>query len=142
MSALIAFLGLRGTVVAGVLGAALVASVAFGGWQYVRAETEELGRQKAVTAKENIQGDLIVCTRANESAAFAEEARRKMAEANTRVYMAALDNAREAAERARRDKAEAERLIEQWRKTWGDRTANCAAALQTLDTACPELERY
>lgn len=142
IAALVAFLGVRGTVVAGLLAALLLAVGGWGGWQWFRAEAAVLGQQRALTAKENAQGDLIVCTRANESAAFAEEARRRMAEANAAALTAALDRAREAVAKAERERAASDRLLAEWRKTWGDKSATCAAALQTLDTACPELRRY
>lgn len=142
MSAIVAFLGLRGTVVAGILGALTLAAGGFGGYQYLRAEAAVIAKDKAVNARDASENSLATCIAANESAAFAEQARKAMAEANTRVYMAALDNAREAAEKARRDKAYVDGLLAEWRKTWGDKTPTCAAALQTLDNACPELRTY
>jgi hypothetical protein len=142
MSALVAFLGMRGAIVAAVLGACLAIMTGVAGWQWFRAEAAIVARGGAENAKGEAENSLAVCVRANESAAAAEDARKRMAEENTRVYMAALDNAREAAEKARRDKAYAESLLSEWRATWGGKTPTCAAALATLDNACKELEAY
>lgn len=142
MTALIAFLGARGTVVAGLLTALLLAVGGWGGWQWFRAERAAVAEGMAKSSEALANTGLTTCLQANASAAFAEEARRRMAEANAAALTAALDRAREAVAKAERERAASDRLLAEWRKTWGDKSATCAAALQTLDTACPELRRY
>lgn len=137
-----AFLGVRGTIVAGVLGALLVAASGTAVWQYLRAETADAARQRAYTARDNAKNELIVCTNANESIQFVEAARAKFAAANAEAYRTAAAESRAALIQAEREKAASDALLREWKKTWGDRSAQCTAALQTLDTACPELRRY
>lgn len=142
IAALVAFLGVRGTVVAGILGALLLAASGAAGWQWVRAERAVVAAGLAKSSEALANTGLTTCLQANASATFAEDARRRMAAANAEALTAALDRARAAVADARRERAASERLLAEWRKTWGGKSPTCAAALQTLDTACPELRRY
>jgi hypothetical protein len=142
MTVLIAFLGVRGTVVAGLLTALLLAVGGWGGWQWLRAERAVVAEGMAKSAEALANTGLTTCLQANESATFTEDARRRMAAANAEALAAALERARGAVAEARKQREASDRLLAEWRKTWGDKSATCAAALQTLDTACPELRRY
>ncbi len=142
MTALLAFLGVRGTIVAGVLTALLLAASGVAGWQYVRAEAAIIAERTAKADARDAGADLASCVKVNESAVALERARARAAEDNARAHKAALERAREALARAEREKAVLDRAMDQWRDLWGQRSHSCAAALTALDSACPELGRY
>ncbi len=142
MTAILAFLGLRGTIVAGGLTALLLAASGVAGWQYVRAEAAIIAERTAKADARDAEADLAACVAANESAVALERARARTAEANAKAHKAALERAREALARAERERAALDRAINQWRDLWGQRSQSCAAALTALDSACPELGRF
>jgi len=122
---IVAFLGIRGTVVAAVaLALALVAGV----------QTVRLWKLQAETATE--AGQLQACRDANAgfSAALksAEDARRQAEEQRRRQAeqaAKALNEAKEAAEQAEQDLAD-------FKRRWGRRPASCAVALTQMEAAC------
>ena len=142
MNLLIAFFGLRGAIAVAILSVLLLGACGSAGWFWFESKAAIISRDNAVNARNTASNDLAVCLGANASASAAEEARAKLAIEAARVYHAALENARLAVERARADKAAAEAELAEWRSVWGDKTPQCAAALNTLNDACPELQRY
>lgn len=142
MSVVVAFLGLRGTIVAGILTALLLAASGIAGWQYVRAERAVLAEGRAENAQAAAEAGLRTCEQANASAVAAENARRSVAAENAKALAAALDRARDAVAAAAAGRQRAEADLREWRRIFGSRGPGCTAALNALDTACPEVESY
>lgn len=142
MSAIIAFLGLRGTVVAGILTALLLAASGAAAWQFVRAEAAVLAERNAKADRRDAEADLKECEGANASIQFVEEARARFAAANEVAYREAAKRSAEALAAAERRRAEAARELAEWRRAWGTKSPTCAAALAATDKACPELGDY
>lgn len=125
MSAVVAFLGVRGTVVAGV---ALVLAVAAG------VQTVRLWKLQAETADAAAQ--LVAAQGANrgwQAIADAAERERQAAEAARRRQ---AEQAAEAVAQAQRAAAKAERDLADFRARWGRKPASCAVALTQMEAAC------
>lgn len=146
MSFLIAFFGMRGAIGVAILsGLLLLSTLTLGGaagWFWFESKAAIIARDNAVNASNSAANDLAACLGANASAAAAERARAALAVESARVYHAALENARKAVEAARAGRAAAEAELATWRREWGEKTPQCAAALNNLNDACPELQRY
>lgn len=125
MNPLIAFLGVRGTVVA----AFALAFAAAAGIQTVR-----LWKLQAETAQ--AAGQLQACRDANAGHAAALKAlenARKAAEAERQRQ---AEQAAKALDEAKKVKADAERELADFRARWGRRPASCAIALTQMEDAC------
>lgn len=125
MSAIVAFLGVRGTVAAGLaLVLALVAGVQTARLWHLQAETADDAAELAAARDAN---------RAWQAVAEAAETERQKADAALKAQAEQAAAALAAAERA---KAEAERDLADFRARWGRRPASCAIALTQMEAAC------
>jgi hypothetical protein len=125
MSGIVAFLGVRGTVVAGI---ALVLALTAG------VQTARLWRLQAESADAAAQ--LTIARGANKAwqeAADAAEAEREKAEAARKRQ---AEQAADAIAAAEREKDKAERDLADFRTNWGRRPPSCAIALTQMEAAC------
>jgi hypothetical protein len=125
MSAIVAFLGVRGTVVAGIaLVLALTAGVQTARLWKLQAESADAAAQLTIARGAN-KAWQEVADAAEAARAKAEAARKRQAE-----------QAAEALADAERAKAKAERELTDFRSRWGRRPASCAIALTQMEAAC------
>lgn len=125
MSAIIAFLGLRGTIAAGI---ALLLAIAAG------VQTARLWNLQAETAGD--AAELAAARDANrawQAVAEAAEAERQKAEA---ARKAQAEQAAQAIEDARELAKEALAELEDFRDRWTGRPRSCAIALTQMEAAC------
>jgi hypothetical protein len=125
VSAIVAFLGVRGTVVAGI---ALVLALAAG------VQTARLWKLQAESAEAAAQ--LTIARGANKAwqeAADAAEAEREKAEAARKRQ---AEQAAEAIAAAEVAKAKAERELANFTQRWNGRPPSCAIALGQMELAC------
>lgn len=142
MTALIAFLGLRGAVVAAILSALLLVAGLTAGWQWTRAEAMAAWAERAEARAEAANGSLQAAIDANQSAVAVERERARVAAENAAALDVALRQAKAALADARRGRATADATLAEFNKRWGARTATCAMALAQVDSSCPELRSY
>lgn len=125
MSAIVAFLGVRGTVVAAL---ALVLAIAAG------VQTARLWKLQAETADSAAQLELARgANKAWQAIADATERERQAAEAARRRQ---AEQHAEAIAEAERVAAKAERDLAEFTKRWNGRPPSCAIALGQMELAC------
>lgn len=125
MSAIVAFLGLRGTVVAGIaLVLALAAGVQTARLWKLQAESAAATTELAFARGANKEWK-AVADAAEQARADAEALRKKQAE-----------QAADAIAQAEREKADAESELADFRGRWGTRPKSCAIALTQMEAAC------
>jgi hypothetical protein len=125
MSAIVAFLGVRGTVVAGIaLVLALTAGVQTARLWKLQAESADAAAQLTIARGAN---------KAWQEAADAAEAEREKAEADRKRQ---AEQAADAIAAAEREKDKAERDLADFRTSWGRRPQSCAIALTQMEAAC------
>lgn len=138
MNPILAFLGLRGTIAAGIaLAFAAIAGVQT--WRLNAASASKAEAQKEALAA---RMDVESCVQANRSAQVVMDAQRRAAEQAARDYAQALAQARRALQQAESDRRAADAVLAQFRERWGAKSDACALALSRVDQSCPEIRSY
>lgn len=138
MNAILAFLGLRGTIAAAIaLAFAVIAAVQT--WRVQALEADKAEAQKEALAA---RMDVEACVQANQSVQTVMDAQRRAAERAAQDYAQALAQARRALQQAESDRRAADAVLAQFRERWGAKSNGCALALSRVDQSCPEIRSY
>jgi hypothetical protein len=125
VSAIVAFLGVRGTVVAGIaLALALAAGVQTARLWKLQAETAEAAAQLELARGAN-KGWQAIADAAERERAAADAARKRQAEQAAEAIAEAKDKA-----------DQAQGALDDFMRTWDRRAPSCAIALTQMEAAC------
>lgn len=102
----------------------------------------ESARDAAITSRDAWKEQAASAVAANAAYDLIFEQQRQAAAEQQRLADEAAKKAAAAVATAQRDKAQSERSLVEYRRLFGRRPADCDAALQALDRACPALRGY
>lgn len=141
-STAIEFLGLRGFVIAAILGVTSSALAIVGGWQWLRAESAEAAASISKAELIKSESALNSCVEANESAEAVISAKAQQDEKNKAAYEAAVIKSTAALNAATKNKAATEKTSKQWEQRWDSKSKECSTALKAIDSVCSNIDGY